>query len=61
MAKDCDLGHLGSGLQRLEGRQCVGAELGHADRQLFARVRPVSADVEAQAMEAGGVQESGVR
>ena len=41
--------------------QRIGPELAGAERQVLGRVGPVAADVEGQAVEAGGVEEGGHR
>ena len=49
------------GDQRLERRKRVGPELARADRQRLGRVRAVTADVDREAVEAGGEEELGDR
>ena len=53
--------HLRPGDQRLERGERVGPELARADRQRLGRVRAVAADVDREAVEAGGEEELGDR
>ena len=60
VADDRAAGDLGPGEQGVERGQRVEPELAGADGQRLGRVRAVAADVDGQAVEAGGVQEDRV-